>query len=350
MTQIQSAEQVRADVQRNCHIADARHGTDFGMCTYLMKMREYYRWEKGLGFGARLGREAVGDWLSQREALWSELAEEDFSEVRVCGRGFDPFDSDGINTALEAQGLVYSAGLIGGAKPHFFLGRLMRKERPTEGFELCVADRELARGLNAPPAMSLGKTIFLRRESLRRYIWEKYESWRWNRPNNAFGRALACYPFDDDMTGSLDRMTDEELISVREHEIGESLAGERLGPAWEAMLLDLAMTPAELMARAVRDHLADCLRTLPMLARAEREASIHFFAGNLNAMRREIFPGVQTAYEAWRTRQDTGALLAIAELGAAHWEGVATDMLELHAAGGADAADAISMLVERNHL
>jgi hypothetical protein len=31
------------------------------------------------------------------------------------------------------------------------------------------------------------------------------------------------------------------------------------------MLLDLAQTPAELMARAVRDHLADCLVTLPRL-------------------------------------------------------------------------------------
>ncbi len=343
-------EQVCADVQRNCHIADARHGSDFGMCTYLMKMREYYRWEMGLGFDDRLGREAVGNWLAEREALWSELAEEDFGDIRVRDEQFDPFDSDGINAALESEGLVYSAGLIGGAKPHFFLGRLLRRERPADGFNLCVADRELARGLNAPPAMSLGNTIFLRRESLRRYLWEKYESWRWNRPNNAFGRAIACYPFDEDLNSALDQMTGNELAFAREHEIGESLAGERLGEGWENMLLDLALTPAELMARAIRDHLADCLRTLPMLARTESAASIHFFAGNLSAMRREIFPGLQTAYREWLTCGDTEALQAIAEVGVNHWHDLATEMLALHAAGGADAADAIGVLVARNHL
>lgn len=346
----QHAEQVRADVQRNCHIADARHGTDFGMCTYLMKMREYYRWEMGLGFDDRLGREAVGNWLSAREALWNQLAGEEFGEIRVHGREFDPFDSEGINAALEPEGLVYSAGLIGGAKPHFFLGRLLHKEQPSDGFNLCVADRELARGLNAPPAMSLGKTIFLRRESLRRYLWEKYEAWRWHRPNNAFGRAVACYPFDDDLSVALDQMTESELASAREHEIGEALAGERLGPAWEAMLLDLTLTPAELMARAVRDHLADCLRTLPMLARNGREASIHFFAGNFSAMRREIFPGLQTAYDEWLTDGDAESLQAIAEVGADHWYQVAVQMLALHADGGADAADAIGVLVARSHL
>ena len=28
-------------VQHNCHISDARHGADYSLCVYLMKMREY---------------------------------------------------------------------------------------------------------------------------------------------------------------------------------------------------------------------------------------------------------------------------------------------------------------------
>lgn len=35
-------------VQYNCHISDARHGADYSLCIYLMKMREYYRWEQRL--------------------------------------------------------------------------------------------------------------------------------------------------------------------------------------------------------------------------------------------------------------------------------------------------------------
>jgi DNA topoisomerase IA len=52
--------------------------------------------------------------------------------------------------------------------------------------------------------MTLGASIFLRRESLRRLLWEKLESWRWSRPDNALGRAFACYDFEGDLEESLD--------------------------------------------------------------------------------------------------------------------------------------------------
>ena len=34
-------------VQTNCDIADARHARDVSLCTYLLGMREFYRWECG---------------------------------------------------------------------------------------------------------------------------------------------------------------------------------------------------------------------------------------------------------------------------------------------------------------
>jgi hypothetical protein len=40
-------------VQTNCHIADARHAADLTLCTYLLQMREFYRWEQGLPLGAQ---------------------------------------------------------------------------------------------------------------------------------------------------------------------------------------------------------------------------------------------------------------------------------------------------------
>lgn len=337
-------------VRLNCHIADARHGSDYGMCTYLMKMREFYRWEHGLPFGAHLGKEEVGDWLVAREALWSDVAEREFSPVRVGDRDFDAFDSAAINTALVPFGLVYSAGLMYGARPHFFLGELETREAPVDGFELWLSGRELARCLNSPPAMNAGRSIFLRRESLRRYLWEKLESWRWNRPANAFARALACYPFDDDVEAALDAMTDNELAAAREHEIGEYLAGQRLGHRWNDMLLDLAHTPAELMARAVRDHLADCTRTLPMLADANRMPSIHFFAGNLSAMRKQLFPAFEAVYRQWAVDNEPEPLRRIARQGAAHFASLAADMIALHRAHGPQAAARIAERVEANVL
>jgi hypothetical protein len=281
-------------VQHNCNISDARHGADYSLCVYLMKMREYYRWEKHLPYGASLERDQVGNWLAAREQLWEELEGEELKRLPIGGETFDPFDTDAINARLAAQGLVYSAGLGGRAKPHFFLGDLECEER--DGIcAVYVSADEHARDLTAPPAMTLGQTIFLRRESLRRMLWEKLESWRWSRPDNALGRAFACYGFERDLDDALDEMTDHEIRGAFLHEQGEYAAEERLGDDWNRMLLDLSQTPAEIMARAVRDHLADCLVTLPALAEATDPALLHFYVGNLTAMRKEVFPGLLAA-------------------------------------------------------
>ena len=49
-----------AAVQTNCHIADARHAADMTLCIYLLQMREFHRWERGLPFGAALARHGDG--------------------------------------------------------------------------------------------------------------------------------------------------------------------------------------------------------------------------------------------------------------------------------------------------
>ena len=336
-------------VQRNCHISDAHHGADCSLCTYLMKMREYFRWEMGLPLGATLEKDQVGSWLQAREQMWEEMEGAELDVIEIEGERFDPFDADGINTCLGPHGLVYSGGLGSGAKPLFFLGDLERRTH-TGDYEIFVVAGEHARDLTAPPAMMLDRTIFLRRESLRRMLWEKLESWRWTRADNALGRAFACYDFEHALDRSLDAMTDREIDTVLLHEEGEYEAGVRLGEDWEAMLLGLVQTPAELMARAVRDHLADCLVTLPALAEGGAAASIHFFLGNLTNMRKEIFPGLDRVYREWLKSGDTEPLAAIAAVGRAHWERLARAMLELHREAGERTARRISDLVGESFL
>ena len=342
-------ETLRACVQHNCHIADARYGTDYGLCTYLLKMREYFRWEQGLGFAATLDKEVLGDWLSERETLWEDLEQANFVPLPIDGKACDPFDARAVNERLHPHGLVYSGGLGVSGRPHFFLGELVRREQ-REQYALMVSGRELARDLAAPPAMSREGMIFVRRESLRRMLWEKLDNWRWSRPDNALGRAFACYDFEHQLDQSLDEMTESELELVLLHEQGECLAGERLGEPWNRMLMEMPHTPAELAARAVRDHLADCSVTLPRLAALGRPASLHFFMGNLGAMRRQLFPALQGAYDAWRHTGDTTPFAELARRGQAHWESVASEMLALHRARGKEAAVAIHALAEGRSL
>lgn len=336
-------------VQHNCHISDARYGGDYSLCVYLMKMREYYRWEKHLPLGAVLEKDSVGNWLQEREQLWESLEDAELEPIEIGGERFDPFDADAINAHLQPLGLVYSGGLGNKAKPHFFLGDL-EQHQDNGSYSIFVAAGEYARDLTAPPAMTIGHSIFLRRESLRRMLWEKLESWRWSRPDNALGRAFACYDFENALEQSLDAMTNREIEAVLLHEQGEHEAGLRLGGDWEQMLLDVIHTPAEIMARAVRDHLADCLSTLPALADRGDEPSLHFYMGNLNNMRREIFPGLAQAYDEWRSGSGTGPFVEIAERGRAHWEHIARALLEIHAQAGAATAKRIQTLVAESHL
>ncbi len=314
-------------VQRNCHISDARYAGDYTLCIYLLKMREYFRWEKGYAFRDSLPQDDVGDWLTQRESFWESIEDEGFTELPLHGGRFDPFDNAALNAALNPHGLVYSGGLGQQCTPHFFLGKLGHHETHDE-FTVFVCEDEYARDLTAPPAMALGNTIYVRRESLRRLIWEKIEEWRWNRLENAMGRAIRSFDIEGDIEAALDAMTDTVIDSVVLHEKGEVLAGKRLGPEWEQMLAGLPRSKTEIMIRAVRDHLADSLITLPELVSKGSGAALHFYFANLTSMRKHIFPALTQAYERWARQGERGALEQVVAESEAHWSSLAGQMLD----------------------
>lgn len=324
-----------AAIRNNCHISDARHATDFTLCVYLLKMREFFRWENSLPFSASLPHDELTDWLTERERLWETLGDQAFAPVPVGDREYDPFDADTINEQLNNLGYVYSGGIGRSLKPHFFIGSL-EATRQHNGYTLYLSGREYARDLSAPPAMSLGSNIFIRRESLRRMLWERIEEWRWSRPANAMQEAIACYDFDNAPDEALDRMTDNEARSVMLHEIGEVMARELLGRDWENLLASIAHSKAELLVRAVRDHLADSLSTLPELLQDASTASLHFYIANLGNLRKSLYPALITAYETWAQTGDGSELAEVARRGREHWPVLAGNILALYRQGPAD--------------
>lgn len=340
---------LRDSVQRNCNISDARYASDFTMCVYLLKMREYFRWEKGFDFAAALPHKDVCDWLADRENLWAQLEDVDFSPVELNGKQFDPFDSDSINLALEEHQLLYSAGYGYQAKPHFFLARLEKTVAHSD-YRIHVTSEEYARDLGAPPAMSLDKRIYIRRESLRRMLWERLEEWRWNRPDNAMGRAIGCYDFGNNLGESLEQMTDAEIETLTLHEIGEVQAGEILGDTWREMIVAFPRSRLELMARAVRDHLADALSTLPGLIERAHPPSLHCYFANLSGMRRQIYPALLNAYEHWVECGDSARLEAQIGTGRQHWLQVARELIELHESRITTAWQDMESLIEQKQL
>lgn len=317
-----SLPQLQATVQKNCHISDASHAGNYTLCIYLMKMREFYRWEKQFAFGSTLAREDVGNWLKQREALWDELETDSYAPLIINEQTFEPYDNASINAELNQQGLVYSGGLGYQSKAHFFLARLVHQQS-IDDYQILISDEEYARDLSAPPAMSNDKTIYIRRESLKRFLWEKREEAGWHKGESALALALKGYGFNDGASNALEYMTNEELQTVLDHEIGEVMAGKLLGPQWQELLIRMPLARTELLLRAVRDHLADALSTLPGLFQRENPAAIHFYIANLSNLRKDLYPKLIRVYNDWKRHQNDALFYDEIVQDQQHWQSLA---------------------------
>ena len=323
-------------VQRNCDIADARYAREVSLCTYLLEMREFYRWEQELPLGAPPPRDEVGRWINEREALWESLSEQDYLPLPVADASLDPFAAAQANVTLLPEGLVYGAGIGRFHKPHFFLGRLDRVESH-DGLSVLVCDCEYARDITAIPAALQGGTVIVRREALRQWLWEKAEAWDAKKTPGALSRALDAYGYGENPGAALTRMTERETETLILHERGEHAAGALLGPDWQSMLASCWQRRAELRARAVRDNLADCLSTLPTLLDRDNPASLHFWFANFDGMRREIYPWLAEAYDQWLVDGERSGLAAAVAAGRSRWQQVAEQILLGYRAGSAEA-------------
>lgn len=336
-------------VQYNCHLSDARFAGDYTLCVYLLKMREFFRWENNIPFNEPLPQKELGNWISSRESLWDDIETQTFKPLPIDKQLVDPFNNTVINDHLVPNQLVYSAGIGLHGHRHFFIGQLQQCEKHDD-YTLLMSDEEYARDLTAPPAMSQNSIIYIRRESVRRMIWEKVEEWRWQRPDTAMGRALSYYNLDNNFDSELDKITEQEIHSVILHEIGEIKAGEWLGSQWQEMLNQMPNSLAEKAVRAVRDHIADCTYTLPELLKLDNPASIHFYIGNMRALRKEMFPSLIKAYDHWLSSNRLMELNNVVEKGKDHWQQMAFKILELYKENGEDCTGLIEDLVSNGQL
>ncbi|MGB5224561.1 MAG: Sfum_1244 family protein [Arenicellales bacterium] len=315
-------------VQHNCHISDATHAGNYTLCIYLLKMREYYRWEHAMGFDDRIENDNIGKWLTDRESLWETLEESQFRKLSIGDKEFEPFDIDAINNALQPENLVYSAGYILRGKPHFFLADIDQVHEHDE-YRIIVSGREYARELSAPPALSQGGTIFIRSESLRRTVWEKVEESLWNTQQSPLVRAISCYDFKNNLQQSLALMCDRDIDTLVAHEIGEITAGKQLGESWQEMISAADHPPLELMLRSIRDNLADCIMTIPDIIENLEPARLHFYIANIGNMRKALFPALREAYDCWLEDNSTAHLQQVADKGKDHWLSVAKTLQDM---------------------
>ena len=114
------------------------------------------------------------------------------------------------------------------------------------------------------------------------------------------------------------------------HEIGEIQINQLLGEDWEQMLVALAGSPAERIARGVRDHLADCLVTLPQLLANKQPAPLLLYWANLKGIRQLLFPSLINALQKIIAEKQPDDLSKIIQKGQTFWLNRARFLLNLH--------------------
>lgn len=339
-----------AAVQQNCHVSDAFYAGNYTMCVFLLKMREYYRWEQGTPLTEELNREDVGKWLVARERAWDDIEREEFDSLPLNHNcRIEAFDTDAINGQLLSNKYVYSSGKGLYGKAHFFIGDLQNRDKIGD-ITILVSGHEHARDFVAPPSMYRDKTVFVRKESLRRYLWERIEEWRLLKSNgqHPIGRSLESYGNRRDLERVLDDMTDNETESLILHEVGEARAGELLGPQWEEMLATFPRTKFEFQARAVRDLLADSLVTLPALLDQKNDPSLHIFFANLSGMRKHLAPGLEAAYRQWNETGNSAPIYEFAKRGEEYWLQKGLSLLDVFRRRGSKAKADMEVALEQS--
>jgi hypothetical protein len=330
-------------------VSDAFYAGNYTMCVFLLKMREYYRWEQGIPLTEELNRKDVGGWLVARERIWDDIKNQEFNPLPARdGSSIDVFDTDAINEQLLSDNYVYSSGKGLYSKPHFFVGDLEKQDQ-IDDVTILVSGHEYARDLVAPPSMYRDKTIFVRKESLRRYLWERIEEWRFqkSKDQHPIGRSLDSYGNRHDLERVLDEMTDNETESLILHEIGEARAGDLLGPEWEEMLATFPRTRFEFQARAVRDLLADSLVTLPALLEQKNDSSLHIYFANLSGMCRHMAPGLDAAYQKWNETGNSNPIYEFTKRGQDYWLQKGLSLLDVFRDRGSEAKEDMEAALEQ---
>jgi len=302
-------ERLTCQVQRNCDISDAHHAGIYSVCGLAMRLRDLYKWDRRLPPWEEHGADQVLDWIGAREDLWEGLTQEDYQPLMVDHNAFDPFDTAGINAVLLPHNLYYGAGYAHSLKPTFFLAEIDRQQT-LGGHTVWHLGRELARDLLTLPAFSQDDQVVLRGEAARMYLWDQMAYIQSaGRPALAFALAACCNLSDTDLKGvrnHLATISDVlQSIYVR-HELSELDDKVFERDTWRQMLADFPHSATELLARTLKDLLADTHPDGPLhdLIHRRDKAGIGFYAAFSGGLVPLLFGDLRAGFHRFFKGQD----------------------------------------------
>lgn len=290
-------------VRRNCEISSAGQAGGYSLCGLLLRLRQFYKWEHGLAPWQEPDPGAVISWIEEKEQGWNLLEDAAWHDLSWEGAAHEPFEVQSLNDRLLPRGLAYGAGLSRGLTPTFFLGELLSSRRE-ENLTILVLGRELARDLDAAPALRQGDLIYARREALAFYLWDRLSDPV--QQKNAFLRValeihrLPLKPllqtpgvFQEEFQAFLDG----ELAAAIHHEMGEARE-PALRDAFPTVLTLFPQTRIEIWLRALKDALADVndWGRLSYFIREQRLASLAVLLAWRSGLSALLLPELEPAF------------------------------------------------------
>lgn len=250
------------EVRWNCQVASAGQAGHFSLCGLLLRLRQLYKWEHRLPPWEEPEPGAVLAWIEAKEHSWDDLEGSGWRDLALGRSSVDPFAVEALNDYLNPRGLAYGAGLSRGLAPTCFLGELVEVRRRGD-LTILILGPEVARDLDATPALCQGSLIYARREALAFYLWDRLAD-PGQQHNRFLKIALDAYGLshkdllqhpEEHQTGFA-ALVDGELEAVVRHEMGEALEPS-LKSAFPVLLERFPQTRIELWVRALKDALAD---------------------------------------------------------------------------------------------
>ncbi len=324
-------------VLHNCDISDAQHAGLYSTCGLALRLRDLYKWEHRLNPWEEKDTSEILDWIGEKEALWEKLADAKHTNIAIQGKVYNLYDTSAINAILEPRGLFYGAGYAFSLKPTFFLAEIENK-RQNDGYTVYTLGRELARDLLTLPALTQDQQILLRSDSARMFLWDQMVYIKKSgRPALRFALEHCGLkkPDSEAMQQHLPAILAEQKDNYIYHEIGE-LSDSTFDPKiWRELIAAFPHSPVELLARALKDLLADThpSGTLHHLIENRKFAGLGFYAAFLDGMLKECFPQLRNAFINFTKTGNWHIIKVAAIAGHQHAKNVAADMVELYQAG-----------------
>jgi hypothetical protein len=299
--QVFDLDSIVSQVRRNCNISDSRHAGLYSVCGLALRLRDLYKWENGLDPWVERESSEILEWIASKEEQWLDLLDLDFIEITIDGSSYDPFDATGINRVLNPDGFFYGAGYVHSLKPSFFLG-VLQDQRQVDGYTVYTLGRELARDLLTTPALSQDNCIVVRQESAKLFLWDLILFTK-KSGQEALNFGLENYGLtrrdSEAVHRNLARISAAETEIYLYHELGE-LRDTAFEPAlWREIVATFPHTPIELLARSVKDVLADTNEygTLRHIVEKRKAGSLGLYVAFLDGLRKELFPELTEAFK-----------------------------------------------------